>query len=129
VLECNAGTGEVTFNADGTVTSRATGENVRVRMSNGSVMHIVHELTEGHANWSTDHGEIEFCDARTTMTGMTTITASNGSSRQAPINETTPASSGGASYVCTPTTLTITTHDAPGAFLGAGPEMVLQRRH
>jgi|CXWL01.1.fsa_nt_gi hypothetical protein len=128
VLECNPGTGEVTFGADGAAVARVTGEMVRVQMNSDMQMHIVHELTESRANWSTDHGELAFCNANTTMTGMTTITG-GGASRQAPINVSTPMMSGGASYNCTRTTLTVTSHDAPGAFLGVGPEIVLQRVH
>jgi hypothetical protein len=126
ILECNPGTAEVTISADGAARARSTGQHILVQMNAGMTMRIDHNLTDSRANWSNAGAEIEFCQATTTMTGMRTING-GGRSVSSPINQSTPMMSGRASFTCTPTTLTITNRNGAAAFLGVGPEIVLQR--
>ncbi|MGQ0534020.1 MAG: hypothetical protein ACT4OF_15210 [Caulobacteraceae bacterium] len=125
MLSCDPGTGEVTFTADGVATASATGQNVLVQLNPDMTMHVVQAI-ESRANWSAEAGEIQFCGATSSLTGVNTITARGRATSNA-IDESSPPSTGAVSFACTRTTLTITSHEAPGAFLGVGPEMVLQR--
>lgn len=125
MISCDPGTGEVTFSADGVATGSARGQNVLVQLNPDMTMHIVQAI-ESRANWSTEAGEIQFCGATSTLSGVNTITA-RGSATSTEIDQSSPPSTGAVSFACSRTTLTITSHEAPGAFLGVGPEMVLQR--
>ncbi len=125
VLECIPGTSDVTFSADGTAVARASGQSIFVQLNSEMTMRTQQDVV-GNANWSTEDGEVTFCEAASTMTGMTTINA-NGLTTSSPIDQSTPPEDGSASFVCTATTLTVLNHEAPAAFLGIGPEMVLQR--
>jgi len=126
VVECNPGTGEVTFAADGTATSSETGQHIVVNMSPGLTMQIDQQM-QSSGRWSTNGAELQLCDATSTLSGVQIISG-GGQTRSNPVNQTAPTSAAGATFACTPTTLTITSREAPGAFLGIGPEMVLQRR-
>ena len=84
------------------------------------------QSVESRAFWGTAGDQVDYCDAGSVMTGMTIITGPRGPTSQ-PNTVSTPIQSGSATFTCTRTTLTIVNHEAPGAFLGIGPDMVLTR--
>lgn len=126
VLECIPGAGEVTFAANGAATSSETGQHIVVRMSSGTMMQIDQQV-QSSGRWQTNGGAIELCEATSTLSG-TQVISSGTQTRTQPVNQTAPVASARATFTCSPTTLTITTMNTPGGFLGIGPEMVLRRR-
>lgn len=126
IVQCNPGTGEVTFAADGTATSTATGQHIVVSMAAGLSLEIDQQM-QSQGRWAVDGDALQLCEATSTLTGTQTVTG-GGQTRVNPVNHTAPTSAAGATVACTRTTLTITSATAPGAFLGIGPEMVLTRR-
>ncbi|MGQ0531823.1 MAG: hypothetical protein ACT4OF_03915 [Caulobacteraceae bacterium] len=125
LMECNPGTSEVTFSRDGTVVAQSTGTRALVQMSHNMMMETTQSV-ESRAFWGTAGDQLDFCDAGSILTGMTIISGP-GSSSSSPSSQATPIESGSATFTCTRTTLTIVNHEAPGTFLGIGPEMALHR--
>lgn len=126
VVACNPGTGEVTFAADGTATSSATGQHITVSMAQGLSL-VIDQQMQSRGRWAVDGDALQLCQATSTLTGTQTVTG-GGQTRTNPVNQTAPTNAAGATVACTQTHLTITSATAPGAFLGIGPEMVLTRR-
>ncbi len=102
MTECNTGQTTVTFSADGSVSGEVTGSRQVTRTTTpaGTTTIVTKFNPRGTAGWSTSAGTLEFCGAKGTLNGSTTLII-GGVTQEVPANQPFGPANGRVQYTCT----------------------------
>ena len=102
MTECNTGQTTITFSADGSVSGEVTGSRqvTRTTTPGGTTTIVTKFNPRGTAGWSTSAGTLEFCGAKGTLNGSTTLSI-RGVTKEVPANQPFGPANGRVQYTCT----------------------------